>query len=358
MASRSPQKVFENPTVAVTLDDLTDSPSRDTVLTVLSEDQTEFLDAVRDGDHARVREYILERSVDVNCVNLLGETALQIAVSNNRHEIAKFLLNEGADVGNALLYAVANESTVWVTLLLDFIEDLNAQSHATTAGTSRNQEASKASEDHCYTKYISSLVLAAQSNNQEIVKILLEKGYTIEEPSFHRRSCKCGECEGKRLGSSIHRLYSYRALASPVYLCLSYLLDRSPNRDQDIKSSKDPIICAFLLNRKLENLMDEEYELKNDYQALSSACEEFAVSLLTKCRSMEEIGCLMSVPGIEKLAHVEVRGGREAQKLSVLNFAIANKNEKVRRSTAVDVAGVIYILRFGAICNLWLLLPW
>ena len=358
MASRSPQKVFENPTVAVTLDDLTDSPSRDTVLTVLSEDQTEFLDAVRDGDHARVREYILERSVDVNCVNLLGETALQIAVSNNRHEIAKFLLNEGADVGNALLYAVANESTVWVTLLLDFIEDLNAQSHATTAGTSRNQEASKASEDHCYTKYISSLVLAAQSNNQEIVKILLEKGYTIEEPSFHRRSCKCGECEGKRLGSSIHRLYSYRALASPVYLCLSYLLDRSPNRDQDIKSSKDPIICAFLLNRKLENLMEDEYELKNDYQALSSACEEFAVSLLTKCRSMEEIGCLMSVPGIEKLEHVEVRGGREAQKLSVLNFAIANKNEKVRRSTAVDVAGVIYILRFGAICNLWLLLPW
>jgi len=38
----------------------------------------------------------------------------------------------------------------------------------------------------------------------------------------------------------------------------------------------------------------------------------------------------MSVPGIDKLEHVEVRGGKEAQKLSVLNFAIANKNEKVR----------------------------
>lgn len=338
MASRSPQKVFENPSVAVTLDDLTDSPSRDTVL---SEDETEFLEAVRDGDHARVRQYILQRSVDVNCVNLLGETALQIAVSNNRHEIAQFLLKQGADVGNALLYAVANESTVWVTLLLD--EYPNAQSHSTTAAASRDQEASKASEDHCYTKYIAPLVLAAQSNNQEIVKILLAKGYTIKEPSFHKRSCKCGECEGKRLGSSIHRLHSYRALASPVYLCLSYLLDPSPNGDQDVKSSKDPIICAFLLNRKLENLMEEEYELKNDYQALSSECEEFAVSLLTKCRSMEEIGCLMSVPGIEKLEHVEVRGGKEAQKLSVLNFAIANKNEKVRPCSAVDVAGVIFI---------------
>lgn len=324
MASRSPQKVFESLCVAITLEDLTDCPSRDTVL---SEDETAFLDAVRDGNCDRVREYILQKSVDVNCVNLLGETALQIAVSNDRHEIAKFLLNKGADVGNALLYAVANESTVWVTLLHDFIEVQDVQSHATTAAASRDQEASKASE---------ALVLAAQSNNQEIVKILLAKGCTIKEPSFHGRSCKCGECEGNRLGSSIHRLHSYRALASPVYLCLSYLLDPSPNRDQDIKSSKDPIICAFLLNRKLENLMDEEYELKNDYQALSTQCEEFAVSLLTKCRSMEEIGCLMSVPGIETLEHVEVRGGKEAQKLSVLNFAIANKNEKVRPSTALD----------------------
>ena len=41
----------------------------------------------------------------------------------------------------------------------------------------------------------------------------------------------------------------------------------------------------------------------------------------------------MRVPGIDKVQHVEVRGGPEAQKLSVLNFAIANGNEKVRLLT-------------------------
>ena len=76
--------------------------------------------------------------------------------------------------------------------------------------------------------------------------------------------------------------------------------------------------------------METEYEFKSDYKSLSNRCEEFAVSLFQKCRSMEEIGCVMSVPGIDKLDHVEVRGGKETQKLSVLNFAIANKNEKVR----------------------------
>lgn len=300
-------EVFENPSCAVILEDLTDASSRDTVL---SEDQTGFLDAVRDGCYDEVRMYVLEKSVDVNCINLLGETALQIAVNNERHDIANFLLKHGADVGTAMLQAVAKESTVWVKALLDFVEEPKAQSPKTSPAASR-----QTSEKLVYSRNISPLMLAAQNDNQEIVKLFLEKGYTIEEPPFHNRSCNCSECErlGTRLGSSIYRLHSYRALASPVFLCWSYLLE-TPVEDQDIKSSKDPIVRAFLLNRKLENLVVAEYEFKNEYETLSSRCEEFAVSLLTKCRTMEEIGCLMSVPGIDKLENVEVRGGKEREK--------------------------------------------
>lgn len=112
---------------------------------------------------------------------------------------------------------------------------------------------------------------------------------------------------------------------------MSYLLENSSESsdgERDIRSSKDPIIRAFFLNRKLESLVETEYEFKNDYKKLSDGCEEFAVSLLAKCRSMEEIACVMSVPGIDQLEYVEVRGGKEAQKLSVLNLAIANRNEK------------------------------
>jgi len=113
---------------------------------------------------------------------------------------------------------------------------------------------------------------------------------------------------------------------------MSYLLENSSESsdgERDIRSSKDPIIRAFFLNRKLESLVETEYEFKNDYKKLSDGCEEFAVSLLAKCRSMEEIACVMSVPGIDQLEYVEVRGGKEVQKLSVLNLAIANRNEKV-----------------------------
>lgn len=315
------ENVYEPPFTAVTLEDLTDSPS-------LSEEQRGFLDAVRDGCTLDVRSYVQEKHVDVNCVNLSGETALQLAVNNERHDIAKFLLENGAEVGTTLLQAVANGSVDWVKVLLEFVKDREPQG-ASSSGGSVSLQRSKAQ----YRKFISPLMLASHNGNQEIVELLLKKGCKIDEPSFHNRSCDCSECEsfGKRLGSSLYRLHSYRALASPVFLCMSYLLENSSedsDEERKIRSSKDPIIRAFFLNRKLESLVETEYEFKNDYKKLSDGCEEFAVSLLAKCRSMEEIACVMSVPGMEQLDYVEVRGGKEAQKLSVLNLAIANQNEK------------------------------
>ena len=306
---------------AVILGDLTDAPeSRDIAL---NEDQVGFLDAVRDGNESMVRVYVLEKSVDVNCTNLIGETALQIAASNNHREIAKFLVEHGADVASALLQAVANESVDWVKALLDFEELSNQQNSATS---------SRANGFSKKPYYISPLMLAAQNDCSEIVQLFLEKGYAIKEPQMHEKSFTGEECEsllGNRISRSISRLHSYRALASPIYLCISYLLDDS-TEEQNIKSSKDPMVRAFLLNQKFESLVETEYEFKSDYKMLSNQCEEFAVSLLQKCQSMEEISRIMSVPGIEQVEHVEVRGGKEAQKLSVLNFAIANKNEKVR----------------------------
>ena len=195
------KEFYEPSSAAVTLDELRD--------TVLTEDQSEFLAAIRDGNDAEVRAYVLEKSVDVNCVNLLEETALQIAVNNDHHDIAKFLVEQGADVGSALLQAVAKESTEWVKALLDFVDDPKTQGSKTSPGSPGVQT----SEARLYNRYISPLMLAAQNNNQEIVRLFLERGHTIKEPPFHNRSCKCSECEtesmGERLGSSINRLHSY-----------------------------------------------------------------------------------------------------------------------------------------------------
>ena len=174
------------------------------------------------------------------------------------------------------------------------------------------------------------VILAAQQDNYDLVKFLLSKGYRIEEP--HPRSCVCDSCNAMgSLEKALYRLNGYRALASPVYLSLSYLADcEKQELSSKYTCTNDPVYQAFVLNGRLEHLAREEYEFKKDYSNLSTRCEEYAVALLNLCRNMTEIGCVMTMPSIKGLAHVQVRtANKAAKKLSVLNFAIKNKNERV-----------------------------
>ena len=310
---------YEPPMTAVILDDLTDAPES------TNEDQVEFLNAVRDGKESMVRVYLSEKLIDVNCANLMGETALQIAAENDHREIAKFLVQQGADVESALLQAVAKESVDLVKALFDFVELSNDKQNSDISSNTSDGFSGFAKKPH---SWISPLMLAAQNDCPEIVWLFLEKGYKIEESQMHKKSYTSEEYENI-IGRSIYRLNSYRALASPIYLCMSYLRDDS-TEEQNVESSNDPMVRAFLLNHKFESLVETEYEYNSDYKRLSDQCEKFAISLLEKCESVEEISSIMSLSGIERLEHVKERGGKEAQKLSLLNFATANKNEKVR----------------------------
>lgn len=182
------------------------------------------------------------------------------------------------------------------------------------------------------------LILAAQQDNYDLVKFLLSQGYRIEEP--HCRSCACDSCSAMgSLEKALYRLNGYRALASPVYLSLSYLADCEKEELTNKKSrNNDPVYQAFVLNGRMERLAREEYEFKKDYSNLSTRCEEYAVALLNLCRNMKEIGCVMTMPSIKGLAHVQVRtANKAALKLTVLNFAIKNKNERVSMLTGIII---------------------
>lgn len=216
------ENAYEPPLTAVTLEDLTDSPSSGDI--ALSEEQRGFLDAVREGRTHEVRSYVQEKHVDLNCVNLSGETALQLAVNNDRHDIAKFLLEKGAEVGTTLLQAVANGSVDWVKALLEFVSDTEPQG-ANSSNVSLSQQTSEAQ----YRKFISPLMLASHNGNREIVELLLKRGYKIEEPSFHNRSCDCSECEsfGKPLGSSLYRFIATERLQA-LFSCACLICLRTP----------------------------------------------------------------------------------------------------------------------------------
>ena len=312
--------------VALPLEDLlVDAMPRESAL---SEDQEVFLEAVRLGELAKVRDYIKRKKVDVNCMDAFGQSALQIAAVNKSTALANFLLESGADAGAALLQAVARDSVEDVRSLLNYYSD--------DGGTLVRCKTSMPQGG----QHTSPLMLAAQNDSYDIVKLLLEHKHTLPDDETIRRSVaeNLGVRTRMRMEAAVLRLRRYQALASPSYLSLSYLMEfdnnSSPESMFNFNRTKDPMVRAFMLNRELEELAESEYEFGRNYKELSNRCERYAVSLLDMCRSMEEIKLLMHVPGLQKIDRVAVRGtSSHKQKLSVLNFAIANKTEKVRGCT-------------------------
>ena len=108
------------------------------------------------------------------------------------------------------------------------------------------------SDTATFTPDITPLILAAHTDNYEIIKILLDRGATL--PSPHDIRCGCEDCAESRgedsLRHSRRRINAYRALASPSLIALS---------------SKDPILTAFELSWELRRLAFSEHEFKSEY---------------------------------------------------------------------------------------------
>ncbi len=78
--------------------------------TNLTEEEERFLDAAEYGNIPVVRKMLEEsKTLNVNCVDYMGQNALQLAVGNEHLEVTELLLKkEGlARVGDALLLAIS-----------------------------------------------------------------------------------------------------------------------------------------------------------------------------------------------------------------------------------------------------------
>uniref|UniRef100_A0A8C1ITJ0 Transient receptor potential cation channel, subfamily C, member 6a n=1 Tax=Cyprinus carpio TaxID=7962 RepID=A0A8C1ITJ0_CYPCA len=274
-----------------------------------------FLDAAEYGNIPVVRRMLEEIPVlDVNCVDYMGQNALQLAVANEHLEVTELLLKKDnlSRIGDALLLAISKGYTRIVEAILS--HKAFADSKRLTASPSQapmhddffayDEDGTRFSHD------VTPIILASHCHEYEIVHILLGKGARIEQP--HDYFCTCDTCNyHQKYDSFSHsrsRINAYRGLASPAYLSLS---------------NEDPVLAALELSNELASLANIEKEFKNEYRKLSMQCKDFVVGLLDLCRSTEEVEAILSgeddetleVPGRPSLIRLKLAIKYELKKM-------------------------------------------
>lgn len=214
-----------------------------------------FLDAAEYGNMPEVRRMLIELpDLNVNCVNYMGQNALQLAVANEHLEVTKLLLKKKdlARIGDALLLAISKGYIRIVEAILSHQAFADSQRLSNSPSQTHDDFFAYDEDGTRFSHNITPIILASQCHEYEIVHILLTKGARIERP--HDYFCQCRTCnEQQRLDSFSHsqsRINAYKGLASPAYLSLS---------------NEDPVLAALELSNELACLANTEKEFKVQY---------------------------------------------------------------------------------------------
>ncbi|ELK09265.1 short transient receptor potential channel 4 isoform X1 [Pteropus alecto] len=263
----------------------------------LSPSEKAYLNAVEKGDYASVKKSLEEAEIyfkiNINCIDPLGRTALLIAIENENLELIELLLSFNIYVGDALLHAIRKEVVGAVELLLN---------HKKPSGEKQVPPILLDKQFSEFTPDITPIILAAHTNNYEIIKLLVQKGVSVPRP--HEVRCNCVECVSSSdvdsLRHSRSRLNIYKALASPSLIALS---------------SEDPFLTAFQLSWELQELSKVENEFKSEYEELSRQCKQFAKDLLDQTRSSRELEIILNYRDDNSL--IEEQSGNDLARLKL-----------------------------------------
>uniref|UniRef100_A0A8C7B1H4 Transient receptor potential cation channel subfamily C member 3 n=1 Tax=Neovison vison TaxID=452646 RepID=A0A8C7B1H4_NEOVI len=287
--------------------------------TSLTAEEERFLDAAEYGNIPVVRKMLEEsKTLNVNCVDYMGQNALQLAVGNEHLEVTELLLKKEnlARIGDALLLAISKGYVRIVEAILNHPGFAASKRLTLSPCEQELQDDDFYAYDEDGTRFsqdITPIILAAHCQKYEVVHMLLMKGARIERP--HDYFCKCGDCmEKQRHDSFSHsrsRINAYKGLASPAYLSLS---------------SEDPVLTALELSNELAKLANIEKEFKNDYRKLSMQCKDFVVGVLDLCRDSEEVEAILN-GDLESTEPLELH--RHKASLSRVKLAIKYEVKKL-----------------------------
>ncbi|KAJ8368635.1 hypothetical protein SKAU_G00086630 [Synaphobranchus kaupii] len=221
----------------------------------LSLTEERFLDAAEYGNIPVVRSMLEQLpELNVNCVDYMGQNALQLAVANEHLEVTVLLLKKDnlARIGDALLLAISKGYIRIAEAILAhhaFSDPQRLTSSPGQADMAHDDFFAYDEDGSRFSHDITPILLASHCHEYEIVYILLSRGTRIDRP--HDYFCKCSTCAcHQRHDSFSHsrsRINAYKGLASPAYLSLS---------------SEDPVLTALELSNELATLANIEKEFK------------------------------------------------------------------------------------------------
>ncbi|PAA76641.1 hypothetical protein BOX15_Mlig029366g3 [Macrostomum lignano] len=278
----------------------------------LNMNERRYLQAVELGDLATVRRSIESASslgININCRDSLGRSALHVAIEYEHIELLEVLLAYNLELGDALLHAIQEENIIAVEMLLS--SQTERQKKKDLSGLLGTTPSSS------FTPDVTPIILAAQIDNYEIIKLLLDRGDRVPKP--HELRCACVDCvrahKEDSLQHSKSRINAYKALASPSLIALS---------------SKDPILTAFELSWEMHRLGRLEHEFREEYENLSADCQKFATALLEQTRSSEELAIVLNQDAGQGNAKLNDKTLTEGERMNLarLKMAIKYKQKK------------------------------
>jgi ankyrin repeat domain-containing protein 17 len=147
------------------------------------EGYTPLMEAAREG-HEEMVALLLFHGADINAITEeTQETALTLACSGGCYEVAKFLLDAGADanLGSAstpLMEAAQEGHLELVQLLLKANAQVNKFSNAITTNSNNNQNINNNPTTSCE----SALTLACENGHLDVVDALIKAGAEVDLP--------------------------------------------------------------------------------------------------------------------------------------------------------------------------------
>ena len=218
----------------------------------LTDEERVYLNAAYLGDLGIVRQSLedaTEASLNINCVDYMGRSALHLAIDSEKIDVIEVLLDNLSFncIEEALLHAISKGATKIVKIIIEHPNFMEGEDKLKKLGG--GEAFFRTDEKSQFPPDIAPIILAAHYNNHEIIQMFLSRNHRIEKP--HPISCTCNDCVTKQnydsLKRSRSRLNAYRALASPAYMALS---------------SPDPIMTTFELRQEMMKLAEIEKEFK------------------------------------------------------------------------------------------------